>query len=42
VTFYGPHIRQTGTEALIGYLFGNALALGCAMLVCWYPRWSGW
>jgi ABC-type nitrate/sulfonate/bicarbonate transport system permease component len=36
-TFYGPHIRQTGTEALIGYLFGNALALGCAMLVLLVP-----
>jgi ABC-type nitrate/sulfonate/bicarbonate transport system permease component len=36
-TFYGPHIRQTGTEALIGYLIGNGLALGCAVLVLLVP-----
>jgi ABC-type nitrate/sulfonate/bicarbonate transport system permease component len=35
--FYGPHIRQTGTEALVGYLAGNGLALGCAVLVLLVP-----
>jgi ABC-type nitrate/sulfonate/bicarbonate transport system permease component len=35
--FYWPHIRQTGSEALAGYLVGNALALGFAMLVLLVP-----
>ncbi len=36
-SFYGPHIRQTGGEALVGFVFGNALALGCAVLVLLVP-----
>jgi ABC-type nitrate/sulfonate/bicarbonate transport system permease component len=36
-TFYGPHVRQTGGEALVGYLVGNGLALGCAVLVLLVP-----
>jgi ABC-type nitrate/sulfonate/bicarbonate transport system permease component len=35
--FYGPHIRQTGGEALVGYLVGNATAIGCAVLVLLVP-----
>jgi len=36
-TFYGPHITQTTGEALTGYLIGNALALGLAVLVIVVP-----
>jgi ABC-type nitrate/sulfonate/bicarbonate transport system permease component len=36
-TFYGPHIRQTGSEALTGYALGNLLALGCAVVVLLVP-----
>ena len=35
--FYGPHIRQTGGEALVGYLVGNAAAIACALLVLLAP-----
>jgi ABC-type nitrate/sulfonate/bicarbonate transport system permease component len=37
VSFYAPLIRQTGGEALRGYLLGNGLALGCATLVLLIP-----
>jgi ABC-type nitrate/sulfonate/bicarbonate transport system permease component len=37
-TFYQPLIKQTGTEALTGYVAGNGLALGCAMLVLLVPQ----
>lgn len=36
-TFYGPHIQQTGGEALVGYLVGNAAAIGCAVLALLVP-----
>ncbi|MEV7737650.1 ABC transporter permease subunit [Streptomyces sp. NPDC088921] len=36
-TFYSPHIEQTVGEALTGYLVGNALALGLAVLVLLVP-----
>jgi ABC-type nitrate/sulfonate/bicarbonate transport system permease component len=36
-SFYAPHIRQTGGEALTGYLVGNAAAIGCALLVLLVP-----
>ena len=36
-TFYGPNIGQTAGEALSGYLVGNALALGLAVLVLLVP-----
>jgi ABC-type nitrate/sulfonate/bicarbonate transport system permease component len=36
-TFYGPHIAQTCGEALSGYLIGNGLALGLAVLVLLVP-----
>jgi ABC-type nitrate/sulfonate/bicarbonate transport system permease component len=36
-TFYGPHIGQTVGEALTGYLIGNGLALGLAVLVLLVP-----
>ena len=36
-TFYSPHITQTVGEALTGYLLGNALALGLAVLVLLVP-----
>ncbi|MEU1273883.1 ABC transporter permease subunit [Streptomyces sp. NPDC005799] len=36
-TFYGPHITQTVGEALTGYLLGNALAVGLAVLVLLVP-----
>jgi ABC-type nitrate/sulfonate/bicarbonate transport system permease component len=35
--FYQPLIQQTGGEALSGYLVGNGLALGCAVLVLLVP-----
>jgi ABC-type nitrate/sulfonate/bicarbonate transport system permease component len=35
--FYGPHIEQTAGEALTGYLIGNGLALGLAVLVLLVP-----
>jgi ABC-type nitrate/sulfonate/bicarbonate transport system permease component len=35
--FYRPHLVQTGGEALVGYLVGNLLALGCAALVLLVP-----
>jgi ABC-type nitrate/sulfonate/bicarbonate transport system permease component len=36
-TFYSPHIGQTVSEALTGYLIGNGLALGLAVLVLLVP-----
>ena len=36
-TFYGPHIGQTVSEDLTGYLVGNGLALGLAVLVLLVP-----
>jgi ABC-type nitrate/sulfonate/bicarbonate transport system permease component len=36
-TFYSPHIGQTVGEALTGYLIGNGLALGLAVLVLLVP-----
>ncbi|MFI8069818.1 MULTISPECIES: ABC transporter permease [unclassified Streptomyces] len=36
-TFYSPHVEQTVGEALTGYLVGNALALGLAVLVLLVP-----
>lgn len=36
-TFYEPHLKQTLKEASIGYLIGNGLAFGCAMLVLLVP-----
>ncbi|MGY1499913.1 ABC transporter permease [Streptomyces sp. QTS52] len=36
-TFYSPHVDQTVGEALTGYLIGNALALGLAVLVLLVP-----
>ncbi|MFF7986052.1 ABC transporter permease [Streptomyces sp. NPDC007901] len=36
-TFYSPHVTQTVGEALTGYLVGNALALGLAVLVLLVP-----
>jgi ABC-type nitrate/sulfonate/bicarbonate transport system permease component len=36
-TFYSPHVEQTVAEALTGYLVGNALALGLAVLVLLVP-----
>jgi ABC-type nitrate/sulfonate/bicarbonate transport system permease component len=36
-SFYWPHIKQTGTEAIFGYLIGNLLAFGCALLVVLLP-----
>ncbi|MFI7399503.1 ABC transporter permease [Streptomyces sp. NPDC049541] len=36
-TFYGPHVEQTLGEALTGYLVGNGLALGLAVLVLLVP-----
>jgi ABC-type nitrate/sulfonate/bicarbonate transport system permease component len=36
-TFYSPHIGQTAGEALTGYLIGNGLALGLAVLVLLVP-----
>lgn len=36
-SFYQPLIAQTGSEALRGYLFGNGIALGLAVLVLLVP-----
>ncbi|TDC01660.1 ABC transporter permease subunit [Micromonospora fluostatini] len=36
-SFYAPHVRQTGGAALRGYLVGNAVALGAALLVLLVP-----
>ncbi|MFF4114458.1 ABC transporter permease [Streptomyces sp. NPDC001714] len=36
-TFYSPHVEQTVGEALTGYLVGNGLALGLAVLVLLVP-----
>jgi ABC-type nitrate/sulfonate/bicarbonate transport system permease component len=36
-SFYGPHIAQTGGEAVVGYLVGNAAAIACALLVLLVP-----
>ena len=36
-TFYEPHVRATGWEALRGFMWGNALAIGCALLVVLVP-----
>lgn len=36
-TFYSPHVTQTVGEALTGYLVGNGLALGLAVLVLLVP-----
>ncbi|WP_019634180.1 ABC transporter permease [Actinomadura atramentaria] len=36
-SFYGPHLRGTGSEALRGFLWGNALAIGMALLVVLVP-----
>lgn len=36
-TFYSPHVEQTVGEALTGYLIGNGLALGLAVLVLLVP-----
>lgn len=35
--FYRPHIEQTGGEAVVGYLVGNAAAVACALLVLLVP-----
>jgi len=35
--YYLPHIRQTGTEALLGYLLGNAAALVTAVVLTLAP-----
>jgi ABC-type nitrate/sulfonate/bicarbonate transport system permease component len=35
--FYGPHIEQTGGEALVGYLVGNGCAIAAAVLVLLVP-----
>ncbi|WP_018657807.1 ABC transporter permease [Actinomadura flavalba] len=35
--FYGPHLRGTGSEALRGFLWGNAIAFGMALLVVLVP-----
>ena len=35
--FYQPHLKQTLTEAITGYVVGNGLALGCALLVLVVP-----
>lgn len=35
--FYSPHLRQTGMEAVYGYLIGNGLALVCAFVVILIP-----
>jgi ABC-type nitrate/sulfonate/bicarbonate transport system permease component len=36
-SFYQSNLGQTGAEALRGYLLGNGLALGCALLVVLVP-----
>jgi ABC-type nitrate/sulfonate/bicarbonate transport system permease component len=36
-SFYQPHLQQTLSEALTGYVIGNGLALGCALLVLVVP-----
>ncbi len=36
-SFYSPHLAQTGTEAIFGYLIGNALALVFAVAVMLVP-----
>lgn len=36
-SFYVPHIETTLREAAIGYLWGNALAIGLAVLVVQFP-----
>jgi ABC-type nitrate/sulfonate/bicarbonate transport system permease component len=36
-SFYWPHIKQTGSEALRGYVIGNVLALLLAFLVVLIP-----
>jgi ABC-type nitrate/sulfonate/bicarbonate transport system permease component len=36
-TFYGPHVRGTGWEALRGFVWGNALAIALAMVVILVP-----
>ncbi|MEO5876398.1 MAG: ABC transporter permease subunit [Streptosporangiaceae bacterium] len=36
-SFYGPHIRGTGWEALRGFLWGNLIAIALAMVVILVP-----
>ncbi|POM23447.1 alkanesulfonate transporter permease subunit [Actinomadura rubteroloni] len=36
-SFYGPHLRGTGGEALRGFLWGNAIATALALLVVLVP-----
>ena len=36
-TFYRPHLKQTGGEALTGYVAGNLLAFACGLLVLLVP-----
>ncbi|MBW8485653.1 ABC transporter permease [Actinomadura parmotrematis] len=35
--FYGPHVRGTASEALRGFLWGNAVAVAMALLVILVP-----
>jgi ABC-type nitrate/sulfonate/bicarbonate transport system permease component len=40
-SFYWPNLSQTGSVALTGYLVGNGLAIGCALLVLLVPILEG-